>query len=383
MSHLNRVRHRSLRVSTKDKTSGTTSRATYKLGTVAFPNAHSISLESLAIPQMIPNVYSGNCDFIYYLSQTFNTTAGVNDQIDVQDLVTGIIYNVPVGTITGSPATFVADINTIVGAVNGALPSTIIALTEDPSPPANSQPRLRVNIAGGGNPIKFLSSSTMGLQLGVYTSDSVDIDDSLSGYLLPNPYGGELVKIESFNYNINELIDVLEQKLTPLLPGSITIEKNSTINPTQSYDERLVITYTPSTTETFYVGSQLDGSLLSPVLGYSGDFSTSIPKAPALFQLFGVKEIYIHCRQTNQQKTQLTDEGKLVSIHACIPVTVGFGSLLTFTAPHHDFFRIRLQQNSNQMKSFTFTLRDVRGNVLTELDPYEYSMSLDVDIVEK
>jgi hypothetical protein len=332
---------------------------------------------------MVPNVYNGNCEFIYYLSQTFSTVAGVNDQIDVQDVTTGIIYNINVGTITGSPATFIPDINTIVSAINLTLPSTLIGLIEDPAPEPNSQPRLRVNIAGGGNPIKFLSSSTMSLQLGVFTEDSAVIDDT-AGVFLPNPYGGVSIKIDSFNYTINQLIAVLENELfLSTGNGGITVQKNSVVNPSEPYDERLIITYPPLTTETFYVGAEKDGSVFSPVIGYSGEFSTSVPKAPALFQLFGIKEIYIHCRQTNQQKTQLSDEGKLVSIHATIPVNVGFGSLLTFTAPHHDFFRIRLQRNANQMKSFTFTLRDSRGNVLSELDPYEYSMSLDIDIVEK
>ena len=382
MNHKSRVRHRQLRISSKDKSNGTTSRFAISMGTVAFPDAETVGLQSITIPNMVPNIYNGNNCFIYYLSETIKTTAGINDLIKIKDIDVNIIYDISVGTIAGTPATYNADLTTIETAINAVLPNTTISLIPDPAPVAGQQLKLQVSVVSG-NSIQFLQNNGLGLVLGVYTDDSVVINESES-VLLPNPSGGFKVEIGSNQYTYNELIPVLQDALTiSVFPATIQVLKNNVANPSQPYDDRIIILYTPISTENFYIGSEVDGSTMSPSLGYSKNVSTNIPKANGLVQLFGIKEYYLHCRQTNRQKVQLSDEGKLVSIHAVIPKNVGFGGLLTFTAPQHDFFRIRINRGSNQMKTLNFTLRDVRGNVLVEMDDYEYSFILDVDLIEK
>jgi hypothetical protein len=381
-SSLNRIRHRTLRVSTKDKTSGTTSRASFRLGSVAFPDATSLSLKNISIPHMISNVYNGNCEFVFYLRNTIQTVSGINDQIIIRDTVTNTNYTVNVGTINGTPASYNVDLGSITLAINAVLPSSVIDLSPEPLPPPTESPRLILSLTSG-NPIQILKNDGLGLVLGVYTEDTqiVTVGNDVP---LPNPTNGYSLKLDSFHYTYDEIIPVFEtklnDKLATLSAGTVTVQKNSTINPSESYDDRIVVTYTPATTEELYIGSIQDGSFLSPVLGYSQDVSTNVDKAPAKVQLFGIKEIYLHCSQVNQQKTQLTDEAKLVSIHATIPVNVGYGGLISYLAPQHTYNIVHLNKGSQQVKFFTITLRDSRGNVLSELDPYEYSASFDLDL---
>lgn len=381
MNFKNRVRHRQLRVSSKDKTSGSTSRFDIAMGSVAFPDAESISLQSISIPNMIPNIYNGNNCFVYYLSNTIQTTAGLNDEIKIKDVLTNIIYSVSVGTIAGTPATYLTDLNTIVNAINAVLPNSTITLSLDPSPPAGQPPKLKLSVVG--NSVQILQNKGLGLLLGVFTSDSPTVKEG-ELIFLPNPAFGVKVELGSFQYTYNQVIVVLQNALNLSgAPGSFVVSKNSTLDPSVPYDDRMVITYTPSTTEIFYIGAKNDGSTMSPSLGYSQENGTDQSLAIGKVQLFGIKEYYLHCRQTNRQKVQLSDQGKLVSIHAVIPKNVGYGGLLTFTAPEHNFFRIAIDRGSNQMKTLTFSLRDVEGNQLVEIDPYEYSFILDVDLIEK
>jgi hypothetical protein len=353
------------------------------MGTVTFPDAESVSLQSITIPNMVPNIYNGNDCFIYFLSQTINTTAGVNDNLKVKDIKTGIIYNVDVGTILGTPATFASDLVIIQNAINLQLPNSVIVLSVEPAPPAGQPSRLQVGVNVGGNAIQFLKNSNFGLVFGVYNNDS-DIIKESETKILPDALGGVKVQLNSYQYTYDQLIVVLQNELNAsIAPGSFVVSKNSIIIPSEPYDDRMNIQYTQSTTELFYIGSKNDGSTMSPSLGYVLKNASIVSGAIAKVQLFGIKEYYLHCRQTNRQKVQLSKDGKLVSIHAVIPKTVGYGGLLTFTAPNHDFFRIAINRGSNQMKTLTFTLRDVEGNRLIELDNYEYAFMLDIDLIEK
>ena len=121
-----RVRHRSLRISSKGKTSGTTSQFTLRMGSVPFPHANNIALQSISIPQMVPNIYSGNNCFILYHKEYMEFVSGVNDNIIIKIVDTGQLYAYNVGNLSITPATIAADLAAIEAGINGLIfPSQI------------------------------------------------------------------------------------------------------------------------------------------------------------------------------------------------------------------------------------------------------------------
>ena len=366
-----RVRHRSAKISSKDRTSGTSSRFQVDLGKTTFPNARALSLNALCIPQMIPNVYTGKNTFVMYNKEAYQFTAGVNDRITVQQ--DGNVYNYDIGTLAVTPATIVVDFISITGGINALIPGTIDIRPDGAG--AGVATKLEVSTLNGG-PITFLPS-TASFALGLTEIKTINTP-ALTYEKFDHPFGGVEIVVPPFQYTYSQLRTALQSEIDLVIaPDTATVIDNTGTNPA---DKRIIINITSGIGSQWFFGYKDGGSSLSPLIGYTQEEATQVALAESLPQLYGPKCIYIHIRESNKQQTMLSDEGKLVSIHACIPVTVPFGGLIAYTSPDRHYWKAMITRGSNSIKSFQLTLRDTDGVQLVDLDGYDYDIYFDFDL---
>lgn len=378
----NRTRHKQLKISSRDAAKGMSSQFTIDLGTAAYPNAEAISLLSADIPNFVNNVNSINNTFVIYKKDYIEFVSGTNDLIIVEDTETGIQYNYNIGNLSIIPATFDASLTAITAGINGLLPSSVIDIRGQVGVPVND-PRYLEGQTVSGNLIKIIyAGNTAAFSMGI----SENIVLPLGAYqAFQNPAAGILFTIPEAQYNITQLKTVIAAEINAIItPDTVTVQSVKDVVILEPYNEHIIFTFggvTPS--NVWFIGSLDEGSTFSPAIGFTGEIAQNQHTAASLPQLFGIRTVYLHVKQFNRSGTMISQQAKLTSIHAVIPVYANYGEIIRYVAPQRHYHKISLPRSSNNIKNIQFTLRDSEGNLLTDLDEYNCDFFFDFDIIER
>lgn len=192
--------------------------------------------------------------------------------------------------------------------------------------------------------------------------------------------------IQSDFYNLDQFKTKLEAAFNASLPvgaGSVSVDLVSDNDPTNPQDDRLEITFTPGTETGIKIITDPDISTSATVSGFINvdyGYETTLT-APRRTGLFGLREIYMHIKDTNGQKTIVSDGGKNVSVHAVIPVNVSFGRRISYESPDRHYHEAILPRGRESINNLHITLRDYRGNVI-DTQGFDWVATFDLDVIE-